>query len=209
MTPRRFRRLGMTSMALSVSVSALVLGSALPAAAAESTAAKPKKCAKGTDPKTTLENIACQVQNTVDDIKNKIDDSKKPKDVPEKPPVKEKKTGKKTVKRKTVRYGAPVQVPVPFSPNSTVPLSRPEALKQVPELPTVSDVLPSQPQVAPQRPATIAAAPETHLVSPVASVSSTDDGTALWVAGASGLAAGIVMLQFSLIGARLRRRVPE
>jgi hypothetical protein len=209
MTPRRFRRLGMTSMALSVTASALVLGSALPAAAAENAAVKPKKCAKGTDPKTTLENIACQVQNTVDDIKNKIDNSNKPQDVPEKKPPVKKKTPKKTLKRNTARYSAPVQVPVPVSPDSTVPLSRPEALKQVPKLPSVSDVLPSQPQVAPQSTATIAAAPETHLVSPVASVTSTDDGTALWVAGASGLAAGIVMLQFSLIGARLRRRLPE
>jgi len=206
MTPRRFRRIGMTSMALSVSASALVLGSALPAAAAENTAAKPKKCVKGTDPKSTLENIACQAQNTIDDIKQKIDDNNKPKEVPEKkPPVKEK-AEKKTEKSRPLRYSAPVEIPV--SPDSTVPLSRPEALKQVPELPSVAEVLPDQPQVAPQSPTTIAAAPETHLVSPVASVTSTDDDTALWVAGASGLASGIVMLQFSLIGARLRRR-PE
>jgi len=207
MTPRRFRRIGMTSMALSVSASALVLGSALPASAAENTAVKPKKCVKGTDPKSTLENIACQAQNTIDDIKQKIDDNNKPKDVPEKkPPVKEKAEKKTEKSSSPTRYRAPVEIPV--SPDSTVPLSRPEALKQVPQLPTVADVLPDQPQVAPQSPATIAAAPETHLVSPVASVTSTDDDTALWVAGASGLAAGIVMLQFSLIGARLRRR-PE
>jgi hypothetical protein len=197
----------MTSMALSVSASALVLGSALPAAAEENTAAKPKKCVKGTDPKTTLENIACQAQNTIDDIKQKIDDSTKPKAAPEKKPPAKEKPAKQAPKRSTMRYSAPVEVPV--SPDSTVPLSRPQALKQVPDLPTVSDVLPNQPQVAPQSPATIAAAPETHMISPVASVTSTDDDTALWVAGASGLAAGIVMLQFSLVGARLRRRLPE
>jgi hypothetical protein len=197
----------MTSMALSVSASALVLGSALPAAGAENTAVKPKKCAKGTDPKSTLDNIVCQVQNTVDDIKTRIGGSKKPEqDAPKKEaPVKEK-TAKKTLKA-TVRPRVPVQVPV--SPGATVPLSQPEELKQVPDLPAVSDVLPNQPQVAPQSPEVVLAAPETHLISPTASVTSTDDGTALWVAGASGLAAGVVMLQFSLIGARLRRRLPE
>jgi hypothetical protein len=201
----------MTSMALSVSASALVLGSALPASGAQDTAVKPKKCVKGTDPKSTLDNIVCQVQNTVDDIKKKIDDSTQPKKEVPKPkpkPKAEKKTPKKNLK-KTVGLSTPVQVEVPVSPGSTVALSRPEKLEQVPKLPTVADVLPDQPQVAPQTPEAVAAAPQTHLISPVASVTSTDDGTALWVAGASGLAAGIVMLQFSLIGARLRRRLPE
>ncbi|MEO5876235.1 MAG: hypothetical protein ABIS86_24375, partial [Streptosporangiaceae bacterium] len=207
MTPRRFRRLGRTSMALSAGTLVLVFGTALPAGAegvspTRTTTVKPKKCAKGIDPQSTIDNIVCQVKNTVDDIKQKIDENNKPRTVApkEKPadkkkkPVKEKKPAKRPPQRTL-----PVQAPA--APDSTVPLYRPESLQKVTGVPQqVSGILPAQPQVAPlQDTPEVLAAPETHLISPVASITPTGDDTALWVAGASGLAAGVVMLQFSLL----------
>ncbi|GAB3675918.1 hypothetical protein GCM10027589_46010 [Actinocorallia lasiicapitis] len=208
--PRRFHRLGRTSLAVSAGV-LLVFGAAAPAVALPR-ADKPKKtCPKGTDPVTTWNNIVCQAENNAEDFKKKIDDLTKDKD-PDPGPQKIPDTGPDGAgpgKKKPKPKPKPRTVSAPSTPrvslNSTVPLTTPASFTKLPETATA---LPRTPQVAgsPQTAAQAVALPEVHLM-PVSAVTSTGDArTAVWAAIGSGAITGVVMLQFSVLGARLRRR---
>jgi len=208
------RRLGAASLALSAGA-LLVFAAPAPAAAAA-----PKKCVKGHDPETSIADIKCQFDNNVEAIKKKLDEingknqqqentDKEPKDI--QGTKKPDKSVKKPKPRKTVRNTpAAPQTSVRAPSNFTVQPPRdlaPEAPRE-----SVSDALPEQPQVAeaptPQSSPPVLALPETRMVEPVAAAEPIEADTerALWAAGGAAAATAVVMGQFSLIGARLRRR---
>ncbi|GAA3203803.1 hypothetical protein [Actinocorallia longicatena] len=204
---RRFHRLGPAALAVSASAF-MVFGAAVPATAAPAEG-KPKTCPKGTDPVTTWNNIVCQVRNKADDIKKKIDElTNKNKDDGKKEPE----PAKKAPPKKKAKPAPPaVQAPPPSVPQGTsrytVPLTKVNGFKRLPSDTPSTVVLPETPEVAGPAAPQAVALPETHLV-PVSSVTTLggDGGTALWASVGAGTAAGVVMLQFSVIGARLRRK---
>ncbi|ROO88475.1 hypothetical protein EDD29_6144 [Actinocorallia herbida] len=189
------RRLGTASVL--VSTGALLVLSAVPAAAAED------ECVKGVDPQTTIENITCQWNNNVENIKNELDKAQG-KDEETKPrdpkPTKGEDDKPKPTKPKSTKPPAAPAAPAP-APVSTyrapVPQGDPEPLPE-----TASDALP-EPQVA-EAPQALAL-PETHLVAPVAVISPAGDPSrALWTAAATAAATAALMAQFSILGRRLR-----
>ena len=208
------RRLSAASLALSAGA-LMVFGASAPAAAAD-----PQQCVKGHDPETSIADIKCQFHNNVETIKDKIDEANGTKgdkgDKGDKPSSSDKDKNQNKPKNKTVKPGQKPRAPV--TPQTIVrrpantPIQVPGdfTVQTAPE--SATDALPEQPQVAdaPQPEQTIAL-PQTRLVEPVAAIRPLEEGSdrALWAAGGSAAITAVVMAQFSLIGARLRRRAPR
>ena len=216
------RRLGAASLALSAGV-LLVFAAPAPTAAAE-----PKKCVKGHDPQSSIKDIECQFHNNVETIKNKIDEANgKKTEKPEKPADDsgskpdeakgDKGTAKPEKPRKprqstAPRGGTPITPQTSVRAPSTFTVQPPKDTPAAPRE-SAADALPEQPQVAdaPQAETPVLALPETRMVEPVAAVRPLegDSARAMWAAGASAGITAVVMGQFSLIGARLRRRARQ
>jgi hypothetical protein len=200
---RRFRRLGVTSAAVTVGACALLIGGASPADAATT------KCAMGHDPATTVKSIECQlketgtaIQKAIDKLTHKAPPAAKP--PVKKPPVKMK-PAKKPTKRTQAAPAAP-QASAGGGGTAATPLNNPGSVRPytpqgtTPQLP---GLLPEQPQVADQLPA--GPITETHLVAPVAQTERQAPASPVWIAGAAGMAGAVGALNLSL--ARRRRRV--
>jgi hypothetical protein len=197
---RRFRRLGVTSAAVTVGALAILVGGASPADAATTT------CAMGHDPATTIKSIQCQLQETGQHIQQAIDKliHKKPAPVkapPKKPAVPKQSTKGLTRQPKTVRVpqrtagGVGTGTTVLSNPNSVRPYQPGTTTPQLPGL---------LPQVADQQPSgTIT---ETHLVAPVAQTERRPQASPLWVAGAAGMAGAVGAFNLGLAGRRRRLR---
>ncbi|GAB2838798.1 hypothetical protein GCM10022221_42870 [Actinocorallia aurea] len=196
---RPLRRLGTASVL--VSTGALLILTAVPAAAAE------EECKKGVDPETTIANITCQWNNNVETIKNEIDKAqgKDPKDAEEDEPALGAHSAPDETKPKP-KPKKPKSTPAaPSAPGPAATYRAPAApqgsTQPLPETPT--DTLP-EPRVA-EAP-TALALPETHLVAPISAITPAGDPSrALWTAAASAAATAALMAQFSILGRRLRR----
>ncbi|MFC4909424.1 hypothetical protein [Actinomadura gamaensis] len=222
---QRFLRLG--SAATAVSATALVMAAfGAPAASAETagaTSAKP--CKKGTDPKSTIDNWKCQLDN----LRDHFDHHNTPSPTPTKSHDKDgdapggdgngsgggKKDdggGGKAPKgggngngggpRTSVPTGnGPTlmddQAPRPFS--SSTPTGQQQNFTGLLPAPQVAG-----PNGVPQ--AGGQPVPQTHLVSPVAASERTGDGQMLWVAGAAAVVGAAAALNLSHIGRQIRRR---
>jgi hypothetical protein len=201
---RRFRRLGVTSAAVTVGAFALLVGGASPADAATT------KCAKGHDPATTIKSIQCQLQEAGKNFQKAIDKLTHKTPPPVKTPAK-KPTAKSTVKDKiTTKQPSTPAIPQGTGNGAvtgTTPLSNVNSVRPYtpqgtqPQLPIL---LPQQPQVADQQP--YGSIAETHLVAPVAAIEQQPQVSAAWVAGAAGMAGAVGAFNLGLAGRRRRIR---
>ncbi|KAB2348923.1 hypothetical protein [Actinomadura rudentiformis] len=210
---RRFRRFGSTTTA--VSAGALVLVFLGAPAAYAGTAAAPKTCKKGTDPKSTIENWKCQLGNWRESLT-----PKKPQTTPKpspskKPPLKPDSSGKGGKSSKgsgspgksggdsgNSGQGQQGSGPATLSQPGSVRPYTPSA-NTTPNLPGVlpTPEVAADPRAYMQQPGT----PQTRLISPVAA-SERQDGEVMWVAAAAGAAGAVGALNLSVLGRRLRRR---
>ncbi|WP_026413015.1 hypothetical protein [Actinomadura oligospora] len=225
---RRLRRIG--SAATAVSATALVvtvLGSpAAYAGTATTTATAARTCKKGTDPKSTLENWKCQL----DDLRDRIDHHNTPSPTPtrSKPPAKTVKSpggdgkGDNSGGGNGERDKAPqgnggggdgggprVNVPTGNGPSlmsdqapqpfpAAAPNGRQSNLTGLLPAPQVAGPDGVQPGGAP--------VPQTRLVSPVAASEPTKGGQMIWVAGSAAVIGAAAALNLSHIARQMRRR---
>ncbi|MCP2341481.1 hypothetical protein [Actinomadura rupiterrae] len=218
---RRFVRLG--SAATAVSATALVITAfGAPAASAEAASASAAKpCKKGTDPKSTVENWKCQLDN----LRDRFDHHNTPSPTPTKSHDKDINrpggdgTGGGGDKNGNGGGGDKAPNNGNGGPRTSVPSGNGPTLmdNQAPQpfpsgtpngqQPNVPGLLPA-PQVAGPgaQPVGSQPVPQTHLVSPVAASERTEGGQMLWVAGAAAVVGAAAALNLSHIGRQIRRR---
>jgi hypothetical protein len=196
---RRFRRLGVTSAAVTVGAFAILIGGASSADAATT-------CAKGHDPATTVKSIQCQLKETGQAIQKVIDKITHKTPPPVKTPAKKPAVKMKPAKNTVKQPQAPAVPQVAAGGGAgTTPLSNPGSVRPytpqgtTPQLP---GLLPEQPQVADQQPAVPIA--ETHLVAPVAQTEQQPQASPLWTGGAAGMAGVVGAVNLGLAGRRRR-----
>ncbi|MFC0041062.1 hypothetical protein [Actinomadura rayongensis] len=194
----RFRRLG-SAAAISAGAAALVLAGA-PAASAQ-TAAAPRRCVKGTDPASTLENWKCQWEKWRDGLPKPT--APKPSKKPARKPAAKKPVAKHKPKPKAAPKPKPKKAP---SGGGVTALSDPvpygtDAPVTTPPVPQVAN----RPTDAVTTSAGTAVAPQTRLVSPVAAAEP-QEGRMLWVAAAAGAAGAVGTLQLTVAGRAVSRR---